>query len=141
MTDTILHLTEHEKGLLEIAALGQSLIPIGIHADTIQALARRGLLTALDSVNYVITAAGRHAVAMAEADDNQALAKAIHGQLAAGEALKAAAENLVEIIQAKYPRHMWPKALDAASDFMRAKFKVTPNQEVMAAALEAIKDV
>src|ERR1700722_17335069 len=55
-------LTDDEFTLLEIASHGESMIPIGRWERPLKSLAKKGLMFANDSVNYVITEAGRTAL-------------------------------------------------------------------------------
>lgn len=52
-------LSDHETAVLMIAEKGESMIPIGIWEKPILNLTMLGLLKKLDSVNYIITDAGR----------------------------------------------------------------------------------
>jgi hypothetical protein len=51
-----------EFTLLEIASHGESMIPIGRWEKPLKSLAQKGMMFANDSVNYVITEAGRAAL-------------------------------------------------------------------------------
>lgn len=56
------NLSVEEISVLAIAATGASMIPIGRWEVPVLSLALRGLMTRIDSVNYLITAAGRMAL-------------------------------------------------------------------------------
>jgi hypothetical protein len=66
-----------EETVLEIAARGQSMIPIGRWEAPTKRLAALGLLKALDEANYVITDAGRARFKVAEQDQDDAIAQVI----------------------------------------------------------------
>lgn len=68
-------MTEDERTVLELAVRGESLSAIGHWERPIKSLVANGLLYSRDSVNNVITAAGR--VAFEEAD-NAALAAVVN---------------------------------------------------------------
>lgn len=70
-------MTTDELTVLMIAVGGESMIPIGRWEAPIRALTERGLLRALDAVNFVITDAGRAAVKAEEKEADQAFTKAI----------------------------------------------------------------
>ena len=65
-------LSDDERAVLMIAGGGLSMIPIGRWEVAVKALASRGLLEMLDSVNYVITDEGRAALKAADEEENQA---------------------------------------------------------------------
>jgi hypothetical protein len=66
--ETIAPLTEDERAVLMIAERGEYMIPMGRWERPIKSLAARGFMRMIDSVNYVITEAGRLASSAAEDD-------------------------------------------------------------------------
>lgn len=70
-------LSEDEYTVLLIAAQGEYLAPIGWWEKPVRDLAVRGLLQMLDSVNFVITDAGRQAAQQEDQKNDQAIAGAL----------------------------------------------------------------
>jgi FkbM family methyltransferase len=70
-------MTDDEMTVLMIAAEGESMAPIGRWKEPLLALTERGLMSASDSVNYVITVKGRSELAREEKLRDGAFAKAV----------------------------------------------------------------
>lgn len=77
MTDAIPPLTTDEAAVLEIAASGASMMPIGRWERPVLALTQRGFLERCDSFNYYITQAGRAALKGEQADAERAVDRAL----------------------------------------------------------------
>ena len=73
-------LTDDELTVLMIAARGESLMAIGRWEKPVKDLNAKALLLSIDSVNYVITDAGRTAAAQGESDADDMLARGIIGK-------------------------------------------------------------
>lgn len=71
-------ITDDEFSVLGIAKEGQSMIPIGRWEKPIKSLAEKGLLHANDSVNYVITDAGRQAWASRDSEDDVLISQSLN---------------------------------------------------------------
>lgn len=96
-------LTEFESTILQLAATGEYMIPIGIWEAPMKTLRDRGFLEALDSHNYVITEAGLAAINAEVADVDRAVAETLgKAALVHVEVLKSidvAVQALVEAVQ------------------------------------------
>jgi FkbM family methyltransferase len=73
-------MTNDEMTVLMIAAEGESMIPIGRWEKPIHDLAQLGLMSKLDSTNYVITPAGREAVKAEEQQRDGDFANALRAR-------------------------------------------------------------
>lgn len=70
-------LTQDESTLLQLAATGESMMPIGRWEKPIESLVKKGFLHQHDKFNNVITAAGRQAIERDEEKTWENLAQAV----------------------------------------------------------------
>lgn len=89
-------LTEDEHAVLLIAAEGGSIAPIGKWKVPVEALARRGLLRKLDSMNYVETEAGTKAAT--ELEDSH-LRDVIHANNRAHAQISAPGNDATQLVE------------------------------------------
>lgn len=106
MNDVLTPLTEDERTILEIAAKGESMIPIGRWERPVLNLKKRGFLAGPDKFNMFITDAGRAAIDDAEKETDRQLGRTIEqaGKIQIAQAdiqrdIESMAKRLVGIIR------------------------------------------